>query len=127
MGLALGVTSCVVDVDPRRAPSERETISARSLTVSSLALATKLAIGVAVDVSFALALVAAPAASERGVAGTISMRTATAAANADIVMDMNELSSRVPFLGRGIEDRTLCDHVRAHRATIAVNGYGRRS
>jgi hypothetical protein len=129
-GVAVGAAAfCAVDVDPRPAPSERETVAARSLTVSLLGLVTKLVIGVALELAIgvALALVAATAVSEGGVAGAISMRAATSAASADIVTAMSELSSRVPFLGRGIEDRTLCDHVRAHRATIAVNGYGRRS
>ena len=100
-------TFCVVDVDPRPAPSERETVAARSLKLSSLGLMMRLAIGLAP------AVVDATAASERGVAGAISMRAATRAASAAVVMDAIELSSRVPFLGRGVGEAAVRDHLRA--------------
>jgi hypothetical protein len=53
------------------------------------------------------------AASERGVAGAISMRAATKVASAAVVMDAIEQSSRVPFLERGVGERAVRDHVRA--------------
>ena len=100
-------TFCVVDVDPRPAPSERETVAARSPKVSSVRLTMRLAIGLAP------AVVGATAAGDRGVAGAISMRAATRVASAAVVMDAIELSSRVPFLGRGVGEPAVRDHLRA--------------
>jgi hypothetical protein len=48
-------------------------------------------------------VVDATAASELGVAGAISMRAATMAEAAAVVMDAIKLSSRVPFLRWGVE------------------------
>jgi len=64
-------------------------------------------------IGLAPAVVDATAVSERGVAGAISMRAATRAASAAVVMDAIELSSRVPFLGRGVGERAVRDHLRA--------------
>jgi len=106
-------TFCATDVDPRSAPSERETVTARSPPVSSTELATELVIGLVSELATALVLVGASAVSERGVAGVISMRAATRPASAVVVMDAIVLSNRVPFSGWGVRQRAVCDQPRA--------------
>jgi len=74
---------------------------ARSPNASSPGLAVKLVIGLAA------AVVDATPASERDVAGAISMRAATTAVSAAVKVDMIEYGSRIPFLGRGVGERAV--------------------
>ena len=92
-------TFCATDVDPRSAPSERATVTARSPPVSSTELATELAIGLAIEFATVLVVVEVTGASERAAAGPVNMRTATRTASAAVVMDAIVLSNRVPFSG----------------------------
>ena len=88
--LTVGVaTVCVVELDPRSVPSEREIGAARAPTASSspcavVALVTELATAV-VDAATVVAT-----ASERGVAGATSMRAATMAVSAAVATDVIE-------------------------------------
>jgi shikimate 5-dehydrogenase len=115
-------TFCVTDVDPRAAPSERETVAARSPKVSSLGLKMRLAIGLAP------AVIDTSAAGKRGVAGAISMRAATSVASAAVVTDAIESSSRIPFLGWAVGERAVRDHfARSSRWLSPVNAYRGRA
>lgn len=96
-GVVVGTgASCVDDVAPRPAPSERETVVARSPTVSSAVSPAELAPG---SLVLACADVDATMASERGVAGATTIRTATMTASAAVHTDVIALSNGVPFQG----------------------------
>lgn len=112
LGVGAAVTAAfrVVEADPRAAPSERETVAARSFTVSSLALTMTLLTGLAV-VRVSPSDVDVIKVSERGVAGAISMTTATIAVSAAVMTDEIEMSSRVPFLERVVGERAGCVHM----------------
>jgi len=87
---AAGVAFCVVELDPRSVPSEREIGAARAPTVSSSPwVVVALVLELATAVVDAAATVDATA-SERGVAGAKSMRAAMMAVSAAVAIDVIE-------------------------------------
>jgi hypothetical protein len=92
--LAVGAaTFSVVELDPRPAPNEREIVVALSTNASSPGLSTNASspgFWATLAIGLAAAVVDATAASERGVAGAITMRAATIAVSTAVASDMIE-------------------------------------
>jgi len=87
---AVGIAFCVVELDPRSVPNEREIGAARAPTTSSSPwVVVVLVMEVGAVVVDAVATLDTTA-SERGVAGAMSMRRATMAVSAAVATDVIE-------------------------------------